>query len=383
MNAYPQGWQILGEEALVKLIWGRLATGKFRFTKPDADSLVRRVDRLLRKRVSKDVHKLKAYMFLLARMEGNLGKLTALLREIRETSDIIEAAWLEFTKERISQRHSPDSLAAESSKVPLLCTRLDPGRFKRYLEDGMLRGEPREYRQAYEELISILEYYVVSAVPHDSLQEIFQRLQSGCYDLTGLSPQSLLKALQTLYQQRDRLLARKISICTYFLGHLLASTEPHLTQKEAAFLSEKNSFLKYEALPAELHKGQLAGDWDVELGKVRNEMYLQISDLLEEERTQSFANRIGQVIERLEDEYAATLAAFQKGELNRLIAFYIFRRFQKDQSELSGAELGRFLKQHQPETLDQLRSRYAPIVIAEVDGHIEKVLSRYREALQG
>ncbi len=383
MQAYPQGWQALGEAALGQLIWGRLATGRFRFTEPDADSLVRTVDRMLRKRVRKEVHKLKAYMFLLARMEGNLEKLTALLREIRETSDIIEAAWLEFTKERIAQRCSSHSLSAEGSKVPLLFARLDPARLNRYLEDGLPRGEPRYYSRAYEELISILEFYVVSAAPQDSPQEIFRRLQSGCYDFTELSPQSLLKALQTLYQQRDRLLARKISICTYVLGHRLASLEPHLAQKEAAFLSEKNSFLKYETLPVELHKGQLSGDWDVELGKVRNELYLQISDLLEEERTQSFANRIGQVIERLEGEYAATLAAFQKGELNRLTAFYIFRRFQKDQSELSGAELGRFLKRHQPETLDQLRSRYAQMVVAEVDGQVEKILSRYREALQG
>jgi hypothetical protein len=383
MQAYPQGWQALGEAALVQLIWGRLASGRFRFTEPDADNLVRKVDRLLRAHVSKNVHKLKAYMFLLAKMEGNLDKLTALLREIRETSDIIEAAWLDFTKERIAPRRSPHPEAAEGKKLPLLLARLDPARLNRYLEDGMPRGEPREYRRAYEELITILEFYVVSAAPQDSPQEIFQRLQSGCYDLTGIPPQSLLKTIQALYQQRDRLLPRKISICTYVLGHRLAGTEPHLAQNEDAFLSEKNAFLKFEALPAELHKGQLAGNWGVELGKVRNALYLQVSDLLEQERTESFANRIGQIIERLEDEYAETLDAFQKGEFNRVTAFYIFRRFQKDQSELSGADLGRFLKRHQPETLAQLRSRYAPRVVAEVDGQLEKILSRYRGALLG
>jgi hypothetical protein len=330
-----------------------------------------------------DVHKLKAYMFLLARMEGNLDKLTALLREIRETSDIIEAAWLDFTKERIAQPRSPNAVASEASKVPLLLARLNPDQLNRYLEEGMPRGEPREYTLAYWELITILEFYVVSAAPQDSPQEIFRRVQSSCYDLSGLSQKSLFKTVKALYQQRDRLLPRKISICTYILGHRLAGTQPQLDQNEAAFLKEKKAFLKAEALPDELHKGQLAGNWGVELGKVRNELYLQISDLLAEERTDSFASRIGQIIERLEEEYAATLAAFQKGELNRLTALYIFRRFQKDQGELSGADLGRFLKRQQPETLAQLRSRYAPMVVAEVDRHMEMILSKYRGVLLG
>jgi hypothetical protein len=383
MNAYPQGWEALGEAALVQLIWERLATGKFRFTEPDAGSLVRTVDRVLRARMIKDVQKLKAYMFLLARMEGNLDKLTALIREIRETSDIIEAAWQHFTEERIAQPRSVNSSAADGKKVPLLLARLDPAPLNRYLEEGIPRGEPRGYTQAYWELITILQFYVVSAAPQDSPEEMFRRLQSGPYDLTGLSQESLFKALKNLYQQRDRLLPRKISICTYVLGHRLAGSQPHLAQNEAAFLKEKNAFLKAEALPAELHKGQLAGTWGVELGKIRNELYLQISDLLEEERTESFASRIAQIIERLEEERAATLAAFQNGELNHLTAFYILRRFQKDQGELSGADLGRFLQRYQPEILAQLRSRYAPMVVAEVDRQLEKILAKYRGTLLG
>jgi hypothetical protein len=380
INNYPQGWQALGEAALVQLIWERLASGAFRFTEPDADNLLRAVDRLLRARLLLDVQKLKAYMFLLARMEGNLDKLTALLREIRETSDIIEAAWLDFTEGRILQPR-PAGAAAEPGKVPLLLARLDPAPLNRYLTEGLPRGEPREYTQAYWELITILQFYVVTAGPEEPVGEMFRRLQSGPYNLSGLSSEALLQALKTLSQKRDRLLPRKISICTYVLGHRLAGTQPHLAQNETAFLKEKNAFLKVETLPAELHKGQLAGAWEVELGKIRNELYLQISDLLKEERTESFATRIGQIIERLEEERAATLAAFQKGEFNRLTACYILRRFQKDQAELSGADLGRFLQQYQPETLSQLRTRYAAEVAAEVDRQLENILSEYRAAL--
>jgi hypothetical protein len=379
INRYPQGWQVLGEAALVQLIWERLATGAFRFTEPEADTLVRTVDRMLRGRVLLDVQKLKAYMFLLARMEGNLDKLTALLREIRETSDIIEATWLDFTEERIAQPR-PAS-AAEAGKVPLLLARLDPAPLNRYLVEGLPRGEPREYSQAYRELMAILEFYVVSAALQDSPDEMFQRLQSGPYDLTGLSPEALLQALTALTQRRERLLERKINICTYVLGHRLAGRQPLLAKPEAAFLKEKNAFLKTEALPAELHKGQLAGAWGVELGKMRNELYLHLSDLLREERTESFAGRIGQIIARLEEERAATLASFRRGELNRLTAFYLLRRFQKDQAELSGADLGRFLKQYQPETLSQLQARFAPEVVAEVDRKLENILSGYRAAL--
>ncbi|HZE21199.1 MAG TPA: hypothetical protein VE082_04015, partial [Desulfobaccales bacterium] len=168
---------------------------------------------------------------------------------------------------------------------------------------------------------------------------------------------------------------------TYVLGHRLAGSHPQLAQDETAFLKEKSAFLKVEPLPDELHKGELAGAWEVELGKIRNELYLQISDLLKEERTNSFATRIGQIIARLEEERAATLASFQNGEFNRLTAFYILRRFQKDQTELSGADLHRFLKQYQPETLSQLRTRFAAEVTAEVDQKLENILSEYRAAL--
>ncbi|HBZ54825.1 MAG TPA: hypothetical protein DEO88_05425, partial [Syntrophobacteraceae bacterium] len=59
------------------------------------------LDRLLDRHLVLDRERLLHYLFLLAKMEGNLDALTALLREIRETSDVIEAAWLHFTEERI------------------------------------------------------------------------------------------------------------------------------------------------------------------------------------------------------------------------------------------------------------------------------------------
>lgn len=387
LAAYPDGRQALGRAALARLAWDRLINKSFLEPAPEADPLTRSLDRLLKARSALNVQKLKAYMFLLARMEGNLDKLTALLREIRETSDIIEAAWLAFTEERIVQpRPSTATAPTASTKdaVPLLASSLpDQERLNRYLKEGLPRGEPREYSQAYWELITLLQFYVVGADPQESPEQIFERLESGPYDLQGLSREALLQAIKVQAQQRGQLLPQKISICTYVLGHRLAGRHPHLLPSEAAFLKEKGKFLKVDTVAGELQKGQWASTRGVELGKIKNELYSQISDLLKEERTESFARRIGQIIARLEEERAATLTAFRRGELNRLTAFYILRRFQKDQAKVSAADLGRFLMQYQPGAITQLQARLAPEVIAEVDRRLEDYLSRYRAALRG
>jgi len=55
---------------------------------------------------------------------GNLDTLTALLREIRETSDIIEAAWLRFTEERIVEGPTPRACRERCWGFPLLVSRL-------------------------------------------------------------------------------------------------------------------------------------------------------------------------------------------------------------------------------------------------------------------
>jgi len=383
LNRYPEAQEALGEAALYRLTWDRLESQAFlRKAKAEEEPLGRALNRLLKARTALDLKKLKAYMFLLARMEGNLDKLTALLREIRETSDIIEAAWLSFTEERV---HQPAATAASpEGSIPLLVSRLpEPERINRYLREGLPRGEPRDYTQAYWELHTLLEFYVVTAAPEETPEGVLKALEAGLYDLTGLSREALLPALTGLTRQRERLLPRKISICTYVLGHRLAGGNPRLTQSEARFLKEKGAFLKAEGLRQELHKGALASRRGVELGKIRNELYRRISDLLKEERTESFARRIGQIIARLEEERRVTLAAFRRGELNRATAAYILRRFQKDQARVPVPDRCRFLRQYQPEKLAQVRANLAPQVVAGVNRRLEEILSSYRTALAG
>jgi hypothetical protein len=384
LDGSPQGREALQEMALRHFTWERLRQGSFLKTEAGADPLVKSLDQLLRARFAHDVPKLKAYMFLLARMEGNLDKLTALLREIRETSDIIEAAWLAFTEERVAHPRAQGEASGPRDRVSLLASRLpEQERFQRYLVEGLPRGEPRDYTQAYRELLTLLQFYVVTAGPGDTPEEMLARLESGPYDLTGLSREALLAALRQEAQNRDRLAPRKISICTYVLAHRLAALQPRLAQSAATFLAQKGAFLKEESLAEAVHHGQVAAARGVDLSLVRNELYRQISELLMEERTESFAGRIGQILARLEEERLATLAAFQRGELNRQTAFYILGRFQKDQGRVLANDLGRFLRQYQPQDLDQLRARLAPQVVAEVEARLKEAVSGYQAALQG
>lgn len=176
---------------------------------------------------------------------------------------------------------------------------------------------------------------------------------------------------------------RKISICTEVLAQRLARTNPQLAQSVAAFLRQKGSLLKEEGLAAELAKGLTAAARGVELAKIKNEFYMQISDLLIDERTESFTRRIGQIIDRLEEERRDTLAALQRGELNRLTAFYIFRQYQKDQERVPPADLCRFLRRHQPEVLAELKARLAPEVRAAVDRELDRITASYQAVLEG
>jgi hypothetical protein len=380
----PKGREGLRHLALRDYLWQLLDSGVFLKNEAGAKPLTKALNQSLRAHYAHDVQKLKAYMYLLARMEGDLDRLTALLREIRETSDIIEAAWLAFTEKRAAQPSGAVAAPAPGAPIPLLASQLeDQGRFNRYLYDGLPRGEPRESSQAYWELISILQFYVVTAAPDDSPEDMCQRFAADNYDLGALSPEAVQYALSHQAHHRQRLLPRKISICTEVLAHRLAKADPHLAQSAAAFLRQKGGFLKEEGLAAELGKGRTAAARGVDLAKIKNELYVQIADLLTDERTESFTRHIGQIIERLEEERRDTLAALQRGELNRLTAFYILRQYQKDQDRVPPADLCRFLRRYQPEVLADLRVRLAPEVRAAVDRELERIMASYQAALEG
>lgn len=380
----PDWLQALGEEALEQEIKQRLVNGAFLQPDSAAAPLIRTIDRAIRGRYAMDEKKLQAYLFLLARMEGNLDKLTALLREIRETSDIIEAAWLAFTEERIAQaRVTPEELELPAdAPIPLMVSRLpDKEPINRYLKEGLPRGEPRSLTSAYWELLTTLQFYVITAEPQESAEQILHHLQADNYDLAGLAEDALLASIKAQMHQRARLQERKISICTYVVANRLASRNRHLLRTELEFLHQKGTLLKEDTASAELRKGPICAARGVELGKVRNLLYYQIADFLREERTGSFARRIGQIIERLNEERRNTLDLFQQGRLHRLSAFYILRRFQKDEARVSFPDLCRFLTRYRPEVKAGLGSRLIEPVIAEVQDNLARYVESYQDAL--
>lgn len=383
LSTCAEGQEWLGYLALRDHLWQILDSGTFLKNEAGAAPLTKILNQALRSHYAHDVQKLKAYMYLLARMEGDLDRLTALLREIRETSDIIEAAWLAFTEERAAQK--PEAVAAltPGAPIPLLASQLeDRERFNRYLYDGLPRGEPRDYSQAYWELITILQFYAVSAAPEESVDDLYRRLEGDNYDLRGLSPEAVKHALGQQVQHRQRLQPRKISICTEVLAHRLAKANPDLAYSAAAFLRQKSNFLKEGSEAEELAKSRIAAARGVELAKIKNELYARIADLLTDERTESFTRRIGQIIDRLEEERRDTLNALKRGELNRLTAFYMLRQYQKDQERVPPADLCRFLRKYQPEVLAGLRTRLAPEVRAAVDGELDRIMISYQAALE-
>ena len=378
----PEGRQALGQAALRDIFWERLSKLAFLKTEPEAGPLIKALDQALRARFTHDLVKLKGYLFLLARLEGNLDKLTALLREIRETSDIIEAAWLSFTQERMGPSLGVSGSPSPGASLPLLATGLpDKERFNRYLRDGLPRGESQEYTQAYREFITLLQFYVVTAGPEEAAADLLGRLTSDSYDLSGLNREDVLKALNRELTRRQQLLDRKISICTQVLAQRLACQQPRWHASVAAFWQTKGSFFREERGIAEQQKGQVAANRGVELGKVKNELYQKIADFLREERTASFARRLEQILARLEEERQETLAAFRRGELNRWTAFYILRQYQKDQTRVTATDLGRFLRRHQPEALARLGEELAPEAAAAVARHWREVMAEYEKVL--
>jgi ABC-type amino acid transport substrate-binding protein len=166
------------------------------------------------------------------------------------------------------------------------------------------------------------------------------------------------------------------------LAHRLAGSNPRLALSAATFLRQKSDFLKEGNEAEELAKSQIAAARGVELAKIKNELYARIADLLTKERTESFARRIGQSIDRLEEERRDTLNALKRGELNRLTAFYMLRQYQKDQEQVPPADRYRFLRRYQPGLLADLRTRLAPEVRAAVDQELNRIMASYQAALE-
>lgn len=336
------------------------------------------IDLLLERHKTMDRERLLHYLFLLAKMEGNLDSLTALLREIRETSDIMEAAWLRFTQERILEGPGQKSLPGTSLGIPLLASRIkDKDAINRGLREGVSRKEKRNIATAVNELTNFIRFHVLLNMERNgSLQSLVGDFQNGGYDFSGIEKDALELAIQRQWERRDQLLDQKIWIYTTVTARRLAAQDHELQEAEREFYGIRSEILKGEA-SGNAHYHEIASRRGVALGRIKEEMYRQLSDLLEKERIDSFQKRIEQIVDQLDKKREEIYRGWSNGSINRRTIFYTLRQYQKKDADPSWNDFQCFLRDHWFTPLEELRSSQRPDRkqrIQELDNRLEALL---------
>lgn len=319
------------------------------------------LDLLLKGHGFMDRERLFHYLFLLAKMEGNLDALTALLREIRETSDIMEAAWLRFTQDRILEGPLPKTLPGTTAGIPLLASRIkDKAPVNHALQQGLSRTAKRNVAAAVNELLSFIQFHVLEQWQQGGDAEaVLRDLQrSGC-DLNGIETEALRTAIRKQWDRRRQLLEHKIWITTSVTARRLAAEHPELHEAERAF----------HRIRMELLQGSPSADGDhqeivsrrgVALGQIKEEVYRQLSDLLEKERMETFQKRIRQIVAQLDHKLREIQQGWLNGTINRRTLFYVLRQYQKGDAEPGWEDFERFLREHWFLPMAELRSSQRP-----------------------
>lgn len=312
---------------------------------PKIGELTAWVDAEIYRQTEMDRERLLHYLFLLAKMEGNLDSLTALLRGIRETSDIIEAAWLQFTQDRAALAPLPEM---DPGVIPLRATVLkDKEQLNEYLRQGLPRGEKKEVAHAIQELITHIRFLILHS-DRENIEPagILADMQTHGYCLEGIDQKALLEAIRNQISQQPSYQKDKIWIYTTVTAHNLSATNHALLEAERAFHKRRSQILKSEKGADAYKLGEICARRGVELAKVKEEMYYQLSELLEEERIGSFQKRIGQILAQLDKKRAEIGRGWRYGLINRRTVFYLLRRYQKETTAPSWTDYLAFIRDH-------------------------------------
>jgi hypothetical protein len=348
----PQLARDLLEEALSRHIRHRLALAvesgdppPLSQGEPGTAGLAAVVDAEIQRRMSMDRQRLLRSLFLLAKMEGNLDSLTALLRGIRETSDIIEAAWLQFTEDRAA---FPPPADAPAGGIPLRAALLeDKARVNEYLRHGVPRGENKEVAYAVQELICQLRFHILQKAPENTEPaDILDEMRAHGYVLDGIDPGALLELIKTQISHRPQYQKDKIWIYTTAVANALAASNPDLLEAERAFHKKRSRILGSDGGASTSELGEIFRRRGVELAKVKEEMYYQLSELLAEERIASFQKRIEQIVAQLDRKRTEIGRGWRHGLVNRRTVFYLVRQFQKDAVAPTWADYLELLRAH-------------------------------------
>lgn len=344
------------------------------------------LDRLLDRYQPADRDRLLHYLFLVAKMEGNLDALTALLREIRETSDVIEAAWLRFTEERLQEGPTPKQIPGATLGIPLLASGLkDKEVINRGLRDGMGRGEKRQNLAAYRELLQVVRYHVLlQDDQHGGLEEVLSDITRSGYDLAGIEEAALAMAAEREWNRREHLRDQKIWIYASVTARLFAAQHAELQEVDRAFHKVRMELLKdndgrfpgrsetsarsmfaVESTEVESRASggglaEIVSRRGVALGQIKEEMYRRLSDLLETERLATFHKRIRQIVEELDRKRVEIQEGWYRGRIDSRAIFYLLRQHQKGEGDPGWDDFWQFLVDHGLNPLDELRGSRRP-----------------------
>ncbi|SMC17771.1 Putative Fe-S cluster [Desulfacinum hydrothermale DSM 13146] len=289
-----------------------------------------------------DRERLLHYLFVLAKMEGNLDVITGLLREIRETSDVIEAAWLQFTKDRLAEGPPPAPSRTLPAGIPLLAGRIkDKEALYRALTEGVSRSEKRAVGDAVRELLLFMRFHIVQLPETVEDPELgFRAFLDAGYNLEGLDPEVLHRAFVREWQRRSAHGDNRIWIMTMAVARRCAALSPELQEADRAFVKVRQHLLKEETAR---EVDAICRARGIALGKVKEQVYRELSELLERERLESFRKRIRQMVQQLDRKRLEIVKSWVCGEINRFSVFHILRQRQKGGPPPSSADFRRFI----------------------------------------
>jgi len=358
LQGHPQLYKDLLEEALNDLIRQRLSvavqfqeSGSSR--EHDFELLTRWIDKEIRRKMSMDRERLLRSLFVLAKMEGNLDSLTALLRGIRETSDIIEAAWLRFTENRAGLAPLPE---LPQGKIGLRLAFLkDKSSLGEYLRHGVPRGEKKQIVAAMEELIIHIRFHILAAPQERPEPEtILTAMRNRGYTLDGIDSEALLARIRLELANRSHYQDDKIRIFTTAIAHNLAAESPVLAEAERQLYRERANMLAVGQDRQNRKLADICSLRGVELAKVKEKMYYQLSELLEQERVTSFQKRITQIVAQLDKKRREIGNGWRYGKIDRRTIFYLLRTFQKEAAACSWSDYLTLLRDHYLEPMKDL-----------------------------
>ncbi len=301
-----------------------------------------------------DRDRLLHYLFILAKMEGHLDVITGLLREIRETSDVIEAAWLQFTNDRLSEG-APPPPKTTPPRCPILANKVkNKEAVVRCLAEGLSRSEKRDVAAAVREILLFMRFHIVQAPPeYEDMDAVYRAFREGGYDLEDLDEEALRRAFAREWNNRSRLREDRIWIMTMAVARRTAAMSVELSEAERAFGKVRQQLLKGGRDDAIEDLCRRRG---VALGKIKEQVYRELSELLEEERMASFRKRIRQIVRQLDRKRLEIVKSWVQGEINRFSVFHILRQYQKRSHPPTRHDFLRFLVTQWFQRLEEIQS---------------------------